>query len=104
MPLTPGTPYTMTIKLAATDHVVPAGHRLALIVAGTDDGLILPPDTTPTVSVDLSHTVANLPIVGGAAGVRAATGGDHAATGRALRPAARPAAPLPTFNPAARLG
>ena len=43
VPLTPGKPYTITLDLAATDHVVPAGHRLALIVAGTDNGLIDPP-------------------------------------------------------------
>ncbi|MFF7635464.1 Xaa-Pro dipeptidyl-peptidase [Kitasatospora sp. NPDC008050] len=64
--LTPGTPYRMTVKLAATDHVVPAGHRLALIVAGTDNGLIDPPDTQPTLSVDLADSSLQLPLVGGA--------------------------------------
>ncbi len=65
VPLTPGQPYTITLRLAASDHVVPAGHRLALIVAGTDNGLIVAPDTTPTVSVDLAHSSADLPLVGG---------------------------------------
>jgi X-Pro dipeptidyl-peptidase len=102
VPLTPGKPYTMTIQLAATDHVVPAGHRLALIVAGTDGGLILPPDTTPTVGVDLAHSVLNLPLVGGAGAVRAEPGA--APTGGALRPAVKPAAKAPAFAPAARLG
>jgi X-Pro dipeptidyl-peptidase len=101
--LTPGRPYTMTIQLAATDHVVPAGHRLALIVAGTDDSLILPPDTTPTVSVDLSHSVLRLPLTGGAAALRTEPGtqGGHAARTPA---AARPAAPAPLRTPAADLG
>ncbi len=102
VPLTPGKPYTMTVQLAATDHVVPAGHRLALIVAGTDGGLILPPDTTPTVSVDLSRSVLRLPIVGGAGAVR--SGPYTPAPAGALKPAARPAAPAPTFTPAAELG
>jgi X-Pro dipeptidyl-peptidase len=64
--LTPGKPYTITIQLAASDHVVPAGHRLALIVAGTDDGLIVAPDSTPKVTLDLAHSSASLPLVGGA--------------------------------------
>ncbi|MCC9307434.1 Xaa-Pro dipeptidyl-peptidase [Kitasatospora sp. RB6PN24] len=64
-PLTPGAPYRMTVHLSAADHVVPAGHRLALIVAGTDNGLIDPPDTKPTLTVDLSHCELRLPLVGG---------------------------------------
>jgi X-Pro dipeptidyl-peptidase len=97
--LTPGKPCTMTIQLADTDHVVPAGHRLALIVAGTDSELILPPDTTPKVSVDLKRSVLRLPLVGGAGALR-------------TRPAAAPqilatpraAAAAPSFAGAANLG
>ena len=63
--LTPGKKYTVTIQLAATDHVFPAGHRLALIVAGTDGGLIEPAGTTPAVTVDLARSAAGLPLVGG---------------------------------------
>ncbi|MET7764587.1 Xaa-Pro dipeptidyl-peptidase [Streptomyces sp. NPDC005393] len=65
-PLTPGRAYTLTLDLAATDHVVPAGHRLALIIAGTDAGLLEPPSTTPRLTVDLPRTSARLPLVGGA--------------------------------------
>ncbi|GAA1947009.1 Xaa-Pro dipeptidyl-peptidase [Kitasatospora viridis] len=65
-PLTPGAPYRMTVQLAPTDHVVPAGHRLALIVAGTDANLIDPPDTRPTLTVDLSHSQLRLPLTAGA--------------------------------------
>ncbi|WP_093772416.1 Xaa-Pro dipeptidyl-peptidase [Streptomyces sp. yr375] len=63
VPLTPGKPYTLTLDLAATDHVVPKGHRLALIVAGTDKDLIDPPADTPTLTLDLSHTSARVPLV-----------------------------------------
>jgi X-Pro dipeptidyl-peptidase len=73
VPLTPGKAYTITLDLAATDHVVPKGHRLALIVAGTDKDLIDPPSTTPTLSVDLSRTTARVPLVGGAAAFTRAT-------------------------------
>ncbi|MEV0256897.1 Xaa-Pro dipeptidyl-peptidase [Streptomyces sp. NPDC050732] len=64
-PLTPGKPHTITLDLAATDHVVPKGHRLALIVAGTDRNLIEPPADTPTLTIDLARTAAKLPLVGG---------------------------------------
>ncbi|WP_460090172.1 Xaa-Pro dipeptidyl-peptidase [Streptomyces mexicanus] len=73
VPLTPGRAYTLTVDLAATDHVVPAGHRLALIVAGTDKDLIDPPSTTPTLTLDLARTSARLPLVGGAAAFARAT-------------------------------
>ncbi|MER5743518.1 Xaa-Pro dipeptidyl-peptidase [Streptomyces sp. NPDC002225] len=79
-PLTPGRPVTLTVDLAATDHVVPAGHRLALIVAGTDRDLIDPPDSTPTLTLDLSRTTAKLPLVGGAGAFVRATAGSATAT------------------------
>ena len=92
VPLTPGKAYTITLDLAATDHVVPAGHRLALIVAGTDRDLIDPPADTPTLAVDLSRTSARVPFVGGAKAFAAATAGS------------RPAAAAPHAAPPAGTG
>ncbi|MCH5670683.1 Xaa-Pro dipeptidyl-peptidase [Streptomyces gilvus] len=80
VPLTPGKAYTITLDLAATDHVVPAGHRLALIVAGTDKDLIDPPADRPTLTLDLSRTSARVPLVGGAAAFARATSGKASAT------------------------
>ncbi|MFJ9024241.1 Xaa-Pro dipeptidyl-peptidase [Streptomyces sp. NPDC102259] len=80
VPLTPGRAYTLTLDLAATDHVVPAGHRLALIVAGTDRDLIDPPADTPTLTLDLSRTSARVPLVGGADAFARATSKAAAAT------------------------
>ncbi|NEA64848.1 Xaa-Pro dipeptidyl-peptidase [Streptomyces sp. SID12488] len=80
VPLTPGKPYTITLDLHASDHVIPAGHRLALIVAGTDRDLIDPPSTTPTLTLDLSRTTARVPLVGGAGAFARATAGTVAAT------------------------
>lgn len=74
-PLTPGKPYTITLDLAASDHIVPAGHRLALIVAGTDAGLIDPPSSRPKLTLDLARTAAELPLVGGAPAFARATAG-----------------------------
>ncbi|WP_353945949.1 Xaa-Pro dipeptidyl-peptidase [Streptomyces sp. HUAS MG91] len=96
-PLTPGRPYTLTVSLAASDHVVPAGHRLALIVAGTDKDLIDPPATRPTLTLDLSRTVARVPVVGGADAFAAATAtaAAHRSTGAdSVRPT-RPHHPVP---------
>jgi X-Pro dipeptidyl-peptidase len=75
VPLTPGKAYTITLDLAATDHVVPKGHRLALIVAGTDKDLIDPPSSTPTLTLDLSRTSARVPLVGGDDAFTRATAG-----------------------------
>ncbi|KUL48376.1 X-prolyl-dipeptidyl aminopeptidase [Streptomyces sp. NRRL F-4489] len=80
-PLTPGTPYTLTLRLAASDHVVPAGHRLALIVAGTDANLIDPPASRPTLTLDLARTAARLPVTGGGPAWARATGSDGGAVG-----------------------
>ncbi|MFF4534667.1 Xaa-Pro dipeptidyl-peptidase [Streptomyces aureus] len=77
--LTPGKAYTITLDLAATDHVVPKGHRLALIVAGTDKDLIDPPAGTPALTLDLSRASARVPLVGGAKAFERATRGATAA-------------------------
>lgn len=73
--LTPGRAYRVTLDLHASDHVVPAGHRLALIVAGTDRNLIDPPDTTPRISLDLARSAAELPVVGGVTAFAGAVAG-----------------------------
>ncbi|OLR91115.1 Xaa-Pro dipeptidyl-peptidase [Actinokineospora bangkokensis] len=64
-PLTPGTPYAMTFPLATTDRVVAAGHRLGLVVAGTDAAHLTPPDGVARITVDLGATRLDLPVVGG---------------------------------------
>ncbi|MER6561996.1 CocE/NonD family hydrolase C-terminal non-catalytic domain-containing protein, partial [Streptomyces sp. NPDC001027] len=79
VPLTPGRAYAITLDLAAADHVVPAGHRLALIVAGTDRDLIDPPADRPTLTLDMARTSARVPVVGGAKAFAAATAGSRAA-------------------------
>ncbi|WP_020640231.1 Xaa-Pro dipeptidyl-peptidase [Amycolatopsis balhimycina] len=63
-PLTPGTAYTMTFRLASTDHVVPRGHALALIIGGTDGSFIPGPAQPGRVTLDLARTSASVPLVG----------------------------------------
>jgi X-Pro dipeptidyl-peptidase len=93
--LTPGKAYRITFELAATDHVIQAGHRLALIVAGTDAGLIDPADTTPKVTIDLARSWARLPLSGLAGGYAAVPKQQPPASATAGSllglPAARPA-------------
>ncbi|MFH9859254.1 CocE/NonD family hydrolase C-terminal non-catalytic domain-containing protein [Streptomyces sp. NPDC017202] len=94
VPLTPGGAYTITLDPAATDHVVPAGHRLAPIVAGPDKDLGDPPADTPTLTPDLSRTTANIPFVVGG-GARAFAAAPRPARRRPPRPPGRWTAPRP---------
>ncbi|MET8847371.1 CocE/NonD family hydrolase [Amycolatopsis sp. NPDC004625] len=57
-PLVPGRAYTMTFDLTALDHVVPAGHRLGLLLGGTDGLLFDPalPAFGDTLTFDLART------------------------------------------------
>ncbi|MGK5641547.1 Xaa-Pro dipeptidyl-peptidase [Streptomyces sp. URMC 126] len=75
--ITPGKQYDITLDLGTADHVIPAGHRLALIVAGTDNENIDPPASRPKMTVDLSGSSADLPIVGGFRALARATGEDR---------------------------
>ncbi|WP_235190665.1 Xaa-Pro dipeptidyl-peptidase [Amycolatopsis rifamycinica] len=63
-PLTPGTAYTMTFRLASTDHVVPKGHALALIIGGTDGSFLRGPAQPGRVTLDLARTSVSVPIAG----------------------------------------
>ena len=63
-PLTPGTAYTMTFRLASTDHIVPRGHALALIIGGTDGSFVRGPAQPGRVTLDLARTSASIPLVG----------------------------------------
>jgi X-Pro dipeptidyl-peptidase len=60
--LTPGKPDTITFSLNTTDHTVPAGHTLALIIGGTDNGYIDGPGTSPKLTVDLAKSSVTLPL------------------------------------------
>nr|WP_234345137.1 MULTISPECIES: Xaa-Pro dipeptidyl-peptidase [Streptomyces] len=101
-PLTPGKRYTITLDLAASDHVVPAGHRLALIIAGTDAGLIDPPSTTPRLTLDLARTAARLPVVGGGKALAAATAGAGGPARVAPAPLTGVEPPVPSRIPGTR--
>lgn len=60
--LTPGKAYTMTFPLGSLDHVVPAGHRVGLVIGGTDGFWFTAPTLRPTLTFDLSGTSVSLPV------------------------------------------
>lgn len=62
--ITPGTRYNMTFRLSTTDHVIPAGHRLGLLIGGTDSSAIVRPSQLPRLTVDLAGTSVRIPLRG----------------------------------------
>ena len=72
--LTPGTKYTMTFRLSTTDWVVPAGHRLALVIAGNDSSMTSTPAQLPRVTVGLAETSVQLPLLGTVPAARSTAG------------------------------
>lgn len=70
-PLTPGKAYQITWKTLPLDYEFKAGHRLGLILTGTNDDLNLDessnvePGTGAKITVDLADTSISLPLVNG---------------------------------------
>jgi X-Pro dipeptidyl-peptidase len=73
-PLSPGQPYPMTFRVSTMDHVVPAGHHLALVVGGTDEGITVPPAQPGRLGLDLGGSRLTLPVVGGQAALHPLAG------------------------------
>jgi X-Pro dipeptidyl-peptidase len=63
-PLTPGKPYTLTWPTLPQDYRLKPGHRLALVLFGTDADLMDDTATGTTVSIDQSATNVSLPVTG----------------------------------------
>ncbi|WP_327586062.1 CocE/NonD family hydrolase [Nonomuraea sp. NBC_00507] len=75
-PLTPGKPYQITWNMLPQDYEFKAGHRLGLVLTGTNDdfnldetgngtGVDVEPGTGAKVTVDLAGTSISLPLVTG---------------------------------------
>ena len=60
--LDPNRFYRRQLTLSTMDHIVPAGHRIALIVGGTDYFEFSPPSQAPTLTFDLADTTLSVPI------------------------------------------
>jgi X-Pro dipeptidyl-peptidase len=53
--------YSMTFTLFTVDHTIPAGHRLGIVVGGTDAWQFLAPIDPPTLTVDLARSSVSFP-------------------------------------------
>lgn len=62
--LVPGRPVTITFPLNTTDHTIPAGHTLALLIGGTDAGYVNPPPGRPTITLNPATSRVVLPLAG----------------------------------------
>lgn len=65
LPLKPDKFYTVTLRLSTLDHIVPAGHRIGLVIGGTDADWIIAPSQGPTLGIDLTRTSVSLPVASG---------------------------------------
>ncbi|WP_018349821.1 Xaa-Pro dipeptidyl-peptidase [Longispora albida] len=61
-PMAAGTWYTVAWNLAPTDQVIPAGHRLGLVLTLSDSEFVSPKSTGATVDVDLGRSLIRLPV------------------------------------------
>ena len=61
-PMASGTFYTITWKLRPMDQVIPAGHRLGLVLTLSDGEFVSSHSTGATVTYDLASSVLQLPV------------------------------------------
>lgn len=64
-PLVPGQYYELSFDLQPDDQVIPAGQQIGLMIFSSDREFTLWPDPGTQLTVDLSATSLELPIVGG---------------------------------------
>jgi X-Pro dipeptidyl-peptidase len=63
--LKPGKNYTFRWDALPEDYVFKAGHRIGVIIAGSDDDWTIPSTTRANIQVHLGESFLTLPIVGG---------------------------------------
>jgi X-Pro dipeptidyl-peptidase len=73
-PLVPGRFVTLTFSLQPDDQIIPAGKRVGLMIFSSDRDFTLWPQPGTELAIDLDATNIRVPVVGGVAGFRAATG------------------------------
>jgi X-Pro dipeptidyl-peptidase len=64
----------MTFRLSTTDWTVPAGHRLALVIAGNDSSMTSAPAQLPRMTITLAETSVQVPLLGTVPTARSAAG------------------------------
>ncbi len=71
-PLVPGKFYEMTFALQPDDQILKAGEKIGLMIFSSDPEFTLLPEAGTELTVDLSGTSIELPVVGGATAYEAA--------------------------------
>ncbi len=72
-PLVPGKFYELSFALQPDDQVIQAGEQIGLMIFSSDPDFTLLPEAGTELTVDLSATTLELPIVGGVEAFEAAT-------------------------------
>jgi X-Pro dipeptidyl-peptidase len=71
--LVPGVEYLFDFPLLPEDYVFKAGHRIAFVIVGSYPGYGSAPDQTrANITVNLTKTILELPVVGGEGALKAA--------------------------------
>jgi X-Pro dipeptidyl-peptidase len=72
-PLEPGRFYELSFELQPDDQIIPKGQQIGLMIFSSDRDFTLHPDPGTELTVDLDATTLQLPIVGGADSLTAAS-------------------------------
>ena len=75
-PLVPGEFVDLAFDLQPDDQIIPAGHRIGLMIFSSDADFTLHPEPGTRLTVDLAGTALGLPVVGGRGALARALGED----------------------------
>ncbi len=64
----------MQFNLQPDDQIIPAGKKIGLMIFSSDPDFTLQPEAGTVLTVDLEHTLLELPVVGGQAAWMKAVG------------------------------
>jgi X-Pro dipeptidyl-peptidase len=75
-PIEPGERYTVTFPMEPAEHVFEPGHRLGIMVYSSDYNVTKRPPSSPELTVYLSESLVDIPVVGGESALTAGLSGD----------------------------
>jgi X-Pro dipeptidyl-peptidase len=64
-PMVPGESYRFRWEIFGDDYVFGKGHRLAIVIAGSDPDWTIPDETHAAINVRIRRSKVTIPIVGG---------------------------------------
>lgn len=72
-PLVPEKFYNLCFELEPDDQIIPAGQKIGLMIFSSDRDFTLWPDPGTELTIDLSETTLEIPVVGGSAALEKAS-------------------------------